>query len=339
MSHASLVAENVSKTYSGRLWRRRRADLPYALRNVSFSIARGETLGLLGPNGAGKTTLLKIISTLLFPTSGRVFVHGYDVRSQTLEARRHLGLVTSDERSFYWRLTGRQNLEFFAALYGLPERIAGSRIALLLEVTGLSAAADQLFHGYSSGMKQKLAIARGLLNDPQVVLYDEPTRALDPLSVQHIRQWIGDARRRSPEQSHLIATNQLQEAEQLCDRVLIINRGVVIACGAIRQILRNWRSRDYVVHKITYRGENPGLRAYPEVGLLGVVAEQDGDASILLVRALADSPALNHALTAIIAAGAQVVRCDSERVTFDEVFCDLVSGTDTAKSALQEVNT
>lgn len=322
----ALLAEHVSKTYTGQRFFRRSGEVSYALRDVSFSIERGETLGLLGPNGAGKTTLLKIISTLLFPTSGRVLVHGYDVCTQTPEARRNLGLVTSDERSFYWRLTGRQNLEFFAALYKVPHSAVAGRIEMLLEVTGLSYAADRPFHGYSSGMKQKLAIARGLLNDPPVVLFDEPTRALDPLSTQHIRKWIGESRLRSPEQSMLIATNQLQEAEQLCDRVLIINRGAVIACGAIHQIRENWRRHDYAVHKISYRGPDPGLYPDPEIGLFDIVDEGiEGDASTLRLRTLKDSDALHHVLTAIMAAGGRVVRCDSEQITFDEVFCDLVA--------------
>src|SRR5574337_521016 len=141
----AVLAECVCKVYGGYKPFAGRSGTPvkYALRDVSFSLSEGETLGLLGPNGAGKTTLLKIIATLLFPTSGRVLVHGCDVSKDSVEARRHMGLVTSDERSFYWRLTGRQNLLFFAALYGVPQRRAAQNIATLLEVLGLTAAADQ----------------------------------------------------------------------------------------------------------------------------------------------------------------------------------------------------
>ena len=147
-----------------------------ALERVSFAIEEGETVALLGPNGAGKTTLLKIIATLLYVSSGRVLIHGHDVTGDPLRARRLIGLVTSDERSFYWRLTGRQNLAFFAALYRLPARTLADRVADLLDVTGLTEAADRSFHTYSSGMKQRLAIARGFLADPRIVMYDEPTR-------------------------------------------------------------------------------------------------------------------------------------------------------------------
>jgi ABC-2 type transport system ATP-binding protein len=291
-------------------------------------------VGLLGPNGAGKTTLLKIIATLLAPTSGRILINGVDVKKDTIGARRNLGLVNSDERSFYWRLTGRQNLNFFAALYRIPERVAKERIAMLLEVLGLTFAADRKFHGYSSGMKQKLAIARGLMNEPGVVLYDEPTRALDPLSASQIRRWIQENQVRASHQAHLLATNQLYEAEQLCQRVIIVNRGCIIAYGTIDEIRRNWREHDFAVHTIAFNGGGglSHLGPDPDNGLLDVSFVDPGEIAanggsrILRVRTLKNSDALNFVLTKIIAAGGKILQCDSEKVSFDDIFCALVAG-------------
>src|SRR5713101_7465627 len=220
----ALLVEHVSKSYVPWSLSRFLVSRPSkgnALTDVSFTLKHGETVGLLGPNGAGKTTLLKIIATLLAPTSGRILIQGEDPAADVMRVRRSMGLVTCDERSFYWRLNGRQNLAFFATLYGVPARQASERVEMLLEATGLKEAAGRPFHSYSSGMKQKLAIARGLLANPGIILYDEPTRSLDPLSTQNIRNWLAKHRDTLPLTAHLIATNQLAEAEQLCDRVLI----------------------------------------------------------------------------------------------------------------------
>ncbi|UCE59447.1 MAG: ABC transporter ATP-binding protein [Phycisphaerales bacterium] len=331
---AALSIEGVSKVYRrlslwpGR-WTVGGAVQAYALDDVSFRAGQGETIGLLGPNGAGKTTLLKIIATLLYPTEGRVLIHGQDIRERPVETRGLIGLVTCDERSFYWRLTGRQNLMFFAMLYGLTRKQATRTIEELLEVLGLTDAADDRFDGYSSGMKQKLAIARGLLSEPELVLYDEPTRSLDPVSTKSIRQWILEKRIRSHHQTHVIATNQLSEAEQLCDRVLIINSGRLIAHGSIQEICDRWSRREYELHRVTYRGagSNDPLKPAPEVGLLAVETEEvDDSGTTVQLRVHHDSGALSYALNRIFAAGGEIVRCELVETPFDEVFCSLVLG-------------
>lgn len=326
----AIVADRVSKRYGPvRLLQfRNKARAQNALSDISFSVAEGETLGLLGPNGAGKTTLLKILSTMLYPTSGTVLIHGNDVVKDAVRVRRDMGVITCDERSFYFRLTGRQNLEFFAALYGVPKRRARDRIELLLELLDLSPAADRTFHGYSSGMKQKLAIARGLLNEPRIVLYDEPTRALDPVSAQNIREWIVRNRRTAPHQTHLLATNTLHEAEQLCDRVLIVDHGSLIASGTIQEIRERWRKHDYAIHRIECRSffPNGSLHADLESGLLHVEQSREGECVTLRIHALKDSDVLHRILSTIVREGGRILTCDSEKAAFDEVFCAVVGG-------------
>ncbi len=329
----AVSVECVSKVYTRSLFARdvassKKGAHKQALDDVSFSVNEGEMIGLLGPNGAGKTTLLKIIASLLYPTSGRVSVYGQSIDSRAIRRRGMMGLVTCDERSFYWRLTGYHNLLFFAALYGVPKAVAKVRINELLDALDLAQAAHRPYHGYSSGMKQKLAIARGLLSDPHIVLYDEPTRSLDPLSAQNIRRWIADKRKRSPHQTHLIATNTLDEAENLCDRVVIINHGRIIAQGTINEIRRRWGQQDYEVHHLAYHGcrLDGGLRAQPEAGLIEVTdTPSNGDAEAsLTLRTRKGSEALSRVLGVILDAGGTVVRCHTEQEPFDKVFCELL---------------
>lgn len=332
----TLLVENVSKQFVRRSWwRRKRADAPVhtALASVSLRVEPGEMIGILGPNGAGKTTLLRIISTLLHPTAGRVRICGRDAFHEPLRARSLAGLVTCDERSFYWRLSGRQNLRFFAALYGLTKQEFRTRTAALLETTGLTDAVDRPYYSYSAGMKQKLAIIRGLLSEPRLVLYDEPTRSLDPLSAQHIRQWIAEKRRTAPHQAHVLATNQLEEAEQLCDRVLILNRGSLIAHGTIDEIRRRWQQRDYDVYDISISGgDGDGVGGVPGVFAVERSAGENGLVTLHL-RLARGGAALSAVLRLLLDRGAGIVHCEAQKVGFDDVFCSLVLSDPPATAA------
>lgn len=234
-----LVVEGVSHTYArpGGLQRRliktaSEADVR-ALTDIAMRVEPGEVVGLVGPNGAGKTTLLKIVSTLLEPTSGRVTVGGFDVLRQPDRVREVLGLVLSDDRALYWRLTGRQNLEFFGVMQGLSRRESATRSDELLNTVGL-AARDRLVFGYSSGMRSRLSIARGLLHRPSVLVLDEPTRALDPVAAKGIGQML---RRTAAEGvSVLLSSHRLEEIEQVCDRIVAIVGGRVRFAGTAAEL-------------------------------------------------------------------------------------------------------
>jgi ABC-2 type transport system ATP-binding protein len=327
----TVSVENVSKVYPRRRWlglRCSAAEARYALKNVSLTVRRGEMVGLLGPNGAGKTTLLKSIATLLSVSSGRILVLGRDVAADAIAARRAIGLITCDERSFYWRLTGRQNLRFFAALYGVPEEHAAGRIHRLLDMLGLSRAGDLPYRGYSSGMRQKLSIARGLLSEPSLILYDEPTRSLDPLSAQGIRAWIIANRLASPDTTHVIATNQLHEAEQLCDRVAILNHGTIIADGSIGRIRERYCGGSRVEHRLTFFGASGlNLRPSAEIGLFEIRHDpSEGELTTVRITTSETGEGLSAVLSHILNHNGSVVRCETGQVSFDEVFCSLVTG-------------
>lgn len=325
----AVEARGVVKRYGGGFWRRAgsQAKSRTALNGVSFSIDEGETVGILGPNGAGKTTLLKILSTLIEIDEGEVRVLGHDVTRNPASVRPQLGLVTCDERSFYWRLSGRQNLMFFAELYRVPIARARERIASLLTTLGLTEAADRPYHSYSTGMRQKMAIARGLLSEPRLVLFDEPTRSLDPLSAKNIRDWIRADREKNPGTTRLIATNQLHEAETLCDRVIIVNRGEIVADSSIAEIRERFESTQHVTHRIECRGFRLAGRFTPTPrGLLGIVEEKgdDPDSTWLELRTVRGSDALSAVLDEILRSGGRIEQCQTREVPFDEIFVSLV---------------
>jgi ABC-2 type transport system ATP-binding protein len=202
------------------------------LRGVDLDVPRGGFFGLLGENGAGKTTLFKILATLVAPDAGEVFVDGIALAEHPERVRQRLTPVIADERSLDWRLTARQNLSMYAALYGLSSRDGRERTNRLLEVVGLVAAADRMVGTYSSGMKQRLLIARAILSRPAVLLLDEPTRSLDPISARSFRAFLRDEVAGRQGCSVVLATHDAEEAFELCDRLAVLHGGRIVAAGS-----------------------------------------------------------------------------------------------------------
>lgn len=224
-------------------WRLKTRELePPAVDHVDLSIRDGELFGLLGPNGAGKTTLIKLLCTLILPTSGRASLFGYDLHQED-EIRAQIGLVTSDERSFFWRLTGRQNLDFFASLNGLYALTAKERVNSVLRQVDLLDVADKQFQVYSTGMRQRLAIARALLKEPQILFLDEPTRGLDPNASSNLHELIRSLAR-NKEKTIFLTTHDLNEASDLCDRIAIMDDGKILACGTIAELQEQIKPSD-----------------------------------------------------------------------------------------------
>src|SRR5215208_2300895 len=227
---AVVEAQDLHRTYrtsTGTL--RRKWMNVEAVRGVSFGIEKGELFGLLGPNGAGKTTTIKMLITLLLPTSGTARVLGYDVVKDPREVRKRIGYVFGGERGVYERLSGYDNLRYFAELYGVPPKEIRPRIESLLELVGLKGREDERTEGYSRGMKQRLHIARGLLHDPPVVFLDEPTIGLDPVGARDLRNVIAELARAG--KSVLLTTHYMFEADALCDRIAVIDGGRIVAEG------------------------------------------------------------------------------------------------------------
>jgi ABC-2 type transport system ATP-binding protein len=260
----------------GRVFTPRRRDPVTALDGVSLSIPDGEVHGLLGPNGAGKTTLVKILSTVLLPTAGRATVCGHDVVDETKAVRPLIGIVFGGERGLYTRLTARQNLEYWGALYRLSRADIKQRSQALLERVGLTDRADQRVEELSRGMKQRLHLARGLMGDAKVLFLDEPTTGMDPLAAREFRKLIGELKGEG--RTILLTTHDMVEAETVCDRVTLIDRGRVLATETPRS-LGTLISR---FQRIDVEGASPDLLAELEgvAGVSSVMAHPDGSVRI-----------------------------------------------------------
>lgn len=200
-----------------------------ALDDVNFSMEKGELFGLLGPNGAGKTTTTRILCTLLLPTSGTGRVLGYDVVDEARKVQEVVNMVAGGERMLYFRLTARENLEYFAELYDVPQEEVDHRIDDLLEIVGLTERQDDPVERLSKGMKQRLQVARGLINDPEVLLLDEPTLGLDVHIARDLRRFIQDELVKKRGKTVLLTTHYLYEAEEICHRVAFLDKGKIIA--------------------------------------------------------------------------------------------------------------
>ena len=212
-----------------------------ALKGISFDVYPGEIFGLLGPNGAGKTTTIKILTTLLAPTSGDAKVFGFDAFGDEKHIRPRINFIFGGERSLYWRLSGEDNLKYFADIYKIPRSKQPALIDRLFEEVGLTDVRKHKVETYSKGMKQRLQIARALLNEPEIIFLDEPSLGLDPVAARALKKMV----RQIADQGKtvLLTTQYMQEAEELCDRIAIINDGELIALDTVEGI-RNVAQRD-----------------------------------------------------------------------------------------------
>lgn len=262
---------SVRRTWVEMLRAPRRRSHAIAVERVSFTVEEGEIVGFLGVNGAGKTTLLKMLSTLILPDSGRAEVMGYDVRLQADEVRRLVAPVSPDERSLDWRLSSRENLRFMGALQGLRGQALHERIEEVLDGVALQDTGSKQVGSFSSGMRQRLLIARALLGRPRVLLLDEPTRSLDPLAARSFRTFLRESIAGPSGCTVLLATHDPEEALELCDRVLILDGGRLVAQGSPAQL-----SRRVAAPRFRLRTRTP---AHPAIlRLLGRIASTTGAA-------------------------------------------------------------
>lgn len=221
-----------------------------AVDRVHIQIKRGETFALLGPNGAGKTTLIKMLSTLIVPTRGKAYIDGYEIVKHGEMVRRVIGLVTGEERSFYWRLSGKENLKFFGTLYNMKPKEIQRKTDYLVELLEMKEYIHTRFDEYSTGMKQHLAIARCLLCDAKVLFMDEPTKSLDYPSASRLRQFIKERIVGEEKKTVLFTTHILQEAAGFADRIALMDKGVVRACGTVSELKAKINNPEATIEEI-----------------------------------------------------------------------------------------
>ena len=316
-----IFTENLRRTYQTTtgIIRRKKKEI-IALDGVDLCIQSGELFGLLGPNGAGKTTITRILATVLLPTSGTAQVFGLDIVKRVKEIRPRIGLVFGGERGLYWRLSGRDNLQYFADLYKVPPETAKRRIPELLELVGLTDRANERIEGYSRGMKQRLHIARGLIHDPELLFLDEPTIGLDPLAARDLREVIRGLHQAG--KTIFLTSHYMFEIAALCDRVAIMSKGKILVLdtpSALKKVVA-----DLEVVEIECFGIPEALiakmRAHPAVQSVNI--ERLDQSQLIQIQAPAGAELVKEFLG--ILEGVQVRKVVTRQPTLEDAYVKLV---------------
>lgn len=322
----AVFTENLGRIYKVRGPKRKEDPRELvALEEVNLEIKKGELFGLLGPNGAGKTTLIKILCTLLLPTGGRALVDGLDVAADFKEIRRRISMVSGGETSGYGLLTVEENLWMFARFYGLDSAAALKRINDLLAILGISDRKRTKISDLSTGLRQKMNFVRGFISDPRVVFLDEPTLGLDVAAARDVRHFIKDWMRGRPERTILLTTHYMAEADELCDRLAIIDQGRVLACDTPQNLKKRLQRETVFKLKVGPLGPRPNkeamLEAVPGVRQAGVV-EKNSETELSLI--LESDEVLSGVLAHLSGRGSNLISLEKREPTLEDVFIDLV---------------
>ena len=324
VGHA-IEIDRLSRTYGAQtsivdMLRGRQRAVVHALHEVSLNIMEGEVYGVLGPNGSGKTTLLKILSTILTPSAGHARVFGLDIGTQDYLVRDLVALVTAEDRSFYWRLTARENLRFFATLYGIDSVTAARKINDLLKLFELTKAADRRVGEFSTGMKQKLAIARGLLSSPRLLFLDEPTRGMDPASAHALLSMVQSRLIDYFDNTVILTTHIMREVETLCQRVGVLRYGKLVYSGGLNELKKSLSPHDRYLLRLANLSDATcdALAALPCVERC-VRAQENGDQGLDLSLER-DACALDQVLNVVREQRAVVLDCVKLEQSLEETF-------------------
>jgi len=317
----AIEARQLRKTYTTTrgIFRRERVERA-ALRGVDLKIAPGELFGLLGPNGAGKTTMVKIFTTLLLPSSGSALVLGLDAVKEQWALRKRIGFVFGGERGLYWRLSGIDNLRYFADLYRIPPDVSRRRISELLERLDLSGRERDRVELYSRGMKQRLHLARGLLNDPEVLFLDEPTIGLDPVGARELRvivRELADAGK-----TVFLTTHYMFEADAICDRIAVIRDGAIVAEGTPSSIKTVVRDQGIVEFEVVGMPVErlAGLRRLP--GVTSVAISEHELAQVVTVHCARPAEVMTQ--LGVILDGIKLEKVSSREPTLEDAYVQLI---------------
>ncbi len=292
-----------------------------ALDNVNLFVEAGEVFGILGPNGSGKTTITRILSTVLLPSFGTAQVLGLDVVKNAKKIRPRIGMVFGGDRGLYWRLSGHDNLQYFADLYRMPQNVSRRRIAELLEMVGLTERANERVEVYSRGMKQRLHIARGLIHDPEVLFLDEPTIGLDPLAARELRQVIAEMNKMG--KTIFLTSHYMFEIDALCSRVAVFNKGKILVIDTPSALKKTVANMEVV--EIECLGVPPSfvtkLREHPNVEAVNIVMADQSQ--ILQIQAPFGAELVKEFLA--ILDGVQVRKVVTRQPTLEDAYINLIS--------------
>ena len=330
MTTAAIEATGLTKDFEkGRrtTWQRLRREPDRrerfrAVDGIDLHVETGEIFGILGPNGAGKTTTMRMLATLLEPTSGSATVLGHDLVTESRAIRRRLGAVLSGERSLYWKLTARENLEYFAALYHVPPAEATKRIVEILEAVHLTDRADDYVEKFSTGMRQRVVLARALLPAPTLLLLDEPTVGLDPQAARDLRERV--VQLRDEGRTVLLTTHYMEEADQLCDRIAIVDHGRIVALDTPAGLKRNLTATE-VVRLELHAADSSDAALVARVAAGGTVAQQERSDGVLHLTVHCDSARelVPLVIDAARAEAAELANIQVQPVSLEDVFISL----------------
>jgi len=294
-----------------------------AVNGVDLEIRRGEIFGLLGPNGAGKSTTIRMLCTLLEPTSGTATVHGFDTVKQANDVRRSLGTVLAGERSIYWKLSGRENLEYFAALNHIPAAVTKKRVNELIERMELKDRANELVEKYSTGMRQRIAIAKALLARPPILLLDEPTLGLDPQAARNLRELIATLKQEG--HTILLTTHYMEEADQLSDRIGIIDSGKVIALDTPAGLKKRIDQQEVIKLELSGWHDDLGDKLRAINGVENLHTRQQGEADLWEVNLQAQNSraVLPRLVESLSGNGTRLVNMNIVKPSLEDVFIQL----------------
>ncbi len=297
-----------------------------ALAGVDLEVAPGEFFGLLGPNGAGKTTLIKILTTLLLPSEGRASIFGFDVATETKRIRRIMNMVAGGEQSGYGILTVREQLWMFSQFYGLGGKEGWQRVDELIEAVGLGDQRLQRVSTLSTGQRQKMNMARGLLNDPWILFLDEPTLGLDVAAARGIRDLVLQWKAAVPGRTVLLTTHYMAEADELCERIAIVDHGRILAIGTPDELKRRVQRESIFRLELDHLdGGAPALARLPGVVSAALAADMDPEAQRVAVNlVLEEDGALGAVVTALAGLGSQILALRKSEPTLEDVFVELV---------------
>jgi len=313
----AIECEGLRRTFGGN----KKKDPIVALDDINLEVKEGELFGLLGPNGAGKTTLLKILATLLLPTAGRVSVLGYDVEKDAQRIRPRINMVSGGEVSGYGLLTVRENLWMFSQFYGIPSPEAKKRISDLLEIFSLSDKANAKVRTISTGQRQRMNVVRGFVTDPELIYLDEPTLGLDVSSSRVIREYIRNWVKGRKGKTVLLTTHYMMEADELCDRVAVIDRGRILACDSPQNLKRRARKAASFLIATSPFERVDSLREI--AGVKGLSAET-AEGRIVLRVVVDEEAVISDVVSKIISGGAKILSLAKSEATLEDVFIQLV---------------
>ncbi len=317
----AVITESLTRVFDPK--KKKEGSTVRALDSVDLRIEQGELFGILGPNGAGKTTLLKILSTLLLPTSGKAYVAGLDVGNQFTEVRQRINMVSGGEISGYGLLTVKENLWMFSQFYGIKSKVALQRIDDMLKDFGLLDKKDAKVRTLSTGQRQKMNVIRGFITDPDIIFLDEPTLGLDVNASRVIRDFILRWLRERPSKTVVLTTHYMVEADELCDRIAIIDNGKILACDSPERLKKMVRMNTTLSMDVARLKDTSVFSRFP--GVENVTFTEDGEKGLTKMRfVMRDETGVSDIISAVLGQGSRIESLQKTEPTLEDVFIKMV---------------